>query len=211
MIGSGGVAVTEIKLATGSRSITPSGGRLAGLLEVRDEVIPRYIARLDEIAGTLVESVNEIHRSGFGLDGLDGRDFFDPSKTTAASISVAEGIAGDPSLIAASADGSPGNADGALAVAGLRLEGIFGDSNATADEYYSSVIGELGIESSRASDNKHNQGLLGDEITTRRESVKGVSIDEEMTNLVASQHAYQAAVKLVSVIDTLMGSVIEMI
>jgi flagellar hook-associated protein 1 FlgK len=211
MIESGGQSVSEIRLNLGSRAICPAGGRLAGLLESRDEIIPRYMANLDELAGTLVEAVNEVHRSGFGLDGLGGRDFFVPSNTTAASICVAGDIVSDPGLIAASADGSQGNNNNALAIAGLRLESLFGDSNATSEEYYSSIVGALGIEAARAANDTEAQDLLVEEIATRRESVKGVSIDEEMTNLVASQHAYQAAVKLVSVIDELMGSVMDMV
>jgi flagellar hook-associated protein 1 FlgK len=205
--GDANLAVTDIRLGSGTRSIRPTGGKLGGLLESRDDVIPRYMARLDEIAQTLVEKVNEVHRAGYGLDGTSGVDFFDPTKLTASTMRLSDSILNDNRLIAASTDGSPGNVDNALAISDLRLEGIFGREGETSDEFYSSVIGELGIEASRATTAKDGQELLLREIDTRRESVKGVSIDEEMTNLVASQHAYQAAVKLVTVIDELMETI----
>jgi flagellar hook-associated protein 1 FlgK len=204
--GDGGIRVTDITLGAGARVIHVTGGKLAGLLECRDRVIPRYMSQLDEIAKTIVERVNEVHRAGYGLDGSTGRNFFDPAGLTASTIRVSQSILDDGTLIAASSDGTSGSNANALAIADIRLEGLFGAEGATCEEFYSSLIGDLGIEASRATDEKNGQELLLTEINTRRESVKGVSIDEEMTNLVASQHAYQAAVKLVSVIDELMNT-----
>jgi flagellar hook-associated protein 1 FlgK len=207
--GNGGLALTEIRLANWDRSFRPTGGKLAGLLESRDQVIPEYLARLDEFARTIATEVNRAHLLGYGLDGQNGRHFFDPSGPTAATIKVTESICDNLDLIAASADGSPGNGDVALGICDLRLQGLFGEEGATADDYYGSLVGDLGIRASRAAADKESQNLLVTEISTRRESVKGVSIDEEMTNLVASQHAYQAAVKLVTVIDDLMGTIMD--
>jgi flagellar hook-associated protein 1 FlgK len=154
-----------------------------------------------------VEEVNRIHRTGFDLSGSAGGDFFDPDRVTAASIRLSDAILGDSSLLAASSDGTPGNGTTALAIADLRLAGIFGTEASSSEDYYASLIADLGIEAERATDHKESQKLLVTEIQTRRESVRGVSIDEEMTNLVASQHAYQAAVKLVTVIDSLMETI----
>jgi len=205
------MVVHDIVLGNGDHAIRLTGGKLAGLIESRDVTIPEYLDRLNYMARTLVEKINELHRLGYGLDGTTGIDFFDPDGITAATISVAHDIVNDSRLIAASTDGTPGNADNALAIAGLRLEAIFGSEGATAEEYYSAIVGDVGIESSRAAAQREAQELLVNEIENRRESVKGVSLDEEMTNLVASQHAYQAAAKLVSVIDNLMGVVMELL
>ncbi len=205
------LVVHDLVIGNADHRLKINGGKLAGLIESRDEVIPGYLEKLNYMAKTLVEKVNEVHEAGYGLDGTSGIDFFEPDNITAATISISEDVLNDPRLIAASNDGTPGNADNALAIAGLRLEGIFGSEGATAEEYYSSIVGDIGIASSRASNQREAQGLLVSEIDNRRESVKGVSLDEEMTNLVASQHAYQAAVKLVGVIDNLMGIVMEML
>ncbi len=206
-----GMVVHDLILGNSDHVLNLGGGRLSGLLESRDEIIPEYLERLDHMARTLVERINQVHRAGYGLDATTGIDFFDPDGITAATISVSDDLLNDPRMVAASLDGTPGNADNALAIAGLRLEGIFGSDGSTAEEYYSSIVGDLGIASSRASSQRESQELLVNEIDNRRESVKGVSLDEEMTNLVASQHAYQAAVKLVTVIDNLMGVVMELL
>jgi len=201
------IVITDVTLGAGDRPIRITGGRLGGLLESRDSILPGYVSRLDEIALTVVEEVNRVHRSGFDFAGRAGRDFFDPDGLTAANIRVSDALKADANLLAASADGSPGNGATALAISDLRLAGVFGPEGASAEDYYASLIADLGIEAERAGDNKEAENLLLTEIETRRESVKGVSIDEEMTNLVASQHAYQAAVKLVTVIDDLMETI----
>ena len=179
-------------------------------LQSRDEILPKYRENLNEIARAIVASVNSSHRSGYALDGTTGRDFFDPTGVTAETIDVSAIILGDVSLIAASTDGSVGNGDNALAIAALRHAGITADGS-TIDDYYASVVGSLGIESQTASINREREELLILEIETRRESVKGVSIDEEMTNLIATQHAYEAAAKLVSVVDEMMDTILSML
>jgi flagellar hook-associated protein 1 FlgK len=209
--GSDGVVVSDVTIGSGERVVSIQGGRLGGLLESRDRDIPHYLGHLDDLAATVVARVNEVHRSGYGLDGSGGRDFFDPSGVTAETISVSDAIAVGENLdlIAASADGTPGNSEIALAIADIRLERIFGSDSGTSKDYYSAVVGELGSEVSSATTEKEGRALLLQETDTRRESVKGVSIDEETTGLLASQHAYQAAVKLVSVVDELMENLLQ--
>lgn len=209
--GDNNVVITEITLAAGDRPIRVTGGKLGGLLQSRDNTLPGYLARLDEMAATMVEEVNRVHRTGFDSHGVAGGDFFDPDRLTAASIRVADALLSDSNLLAASADGTPGNGAVALAISDLRLAGLFGAGSATAEDYYGALIADLGIESERASDNEEAENLLLTEIDSRRESVKGVSIDEEMTNLVASQHAYQAATKLLTLIDDLMQTLLTTI
>jgi flagellar hook-associated protein 1 FlgK len=201
-----GIAVSQVTIGRGSRTIRPAGGKLAGLLEMRDDTITRYQSQLDQIAKALVENVNAIHRTGYGLAGQTGTDFFDPAGTTASTIKVSDAILADLSLVAASADGTVGNSDIALGIGDLRLAALIGD--ATVDDYYGSVVGSLGIESARVSDEKESQALMLEEINTRRESIKGVSLDEETANIIAAQHAFEAAAKMVSVIDSLMSTLI---
>ncbi len=205
-----GIAVKEVRLGEIRRPITPTGGKFGGVLRSRDEILPKYRENLNEIARSLVASVNAAHRTGFALDGTSGRDFFDPTGVTAETMDVSSIILGDVGLIAASSDGSVGNGDHALAIAGLRHAAITADGS-TLDDYYGSVVGSLGIESESASINREREELLVLEIENRRESVKGVSIDEEMANLIAAQHAYEAAAKVINIIDEMMDTIISML
>jgi flagellar hook-associated protein 1 FlgK len=203
-----GVSLAEVRLASQTRALSPTGGKLAGLLESRDSILPSYMTKLDQLASALVQNVNAAQRLGHDLDGAAGGDFFDPSRTTASTIRVSSAVLDNTDLIAASSDGSPGNGDNALRIADLRLQGLVGEEDATIDDYYNAMIGSLGVESASARNQKETESLLLGEISNRRESVKGVSLDEEMTNLIATQHAYQAAVKMVSVVDELMTSLL---
>ena len=72
-------------------------------------------------------------------------------------------------------------------------------------------VGSLGIESETASIEREREELLVLEVEARRESVKGVSIDEEMTNMIAAQHAYEAAAKVITVVDEMMDTIISML
>jgi flagellar hook-associated protein 1 FlgK len=204
-----GIAVSQVTIGRGTRVIRPAGGKLAGLLEMRDDTITRYQSQLDEIAEALVTNVNAVHRTGYGLDGQTGTNFFDPAGTTASTIKVSHAVMEDLSLVAASGDGTVGNSDIALEIADLRLAALIGD--ATVDDYYGSVVGSLGVESARVSDEKESQALMLEEIETRRESIKGVSLDEETANMIAAQHAFEAAAKMVSVIDSMMSTLISTI
>jgi flagellar hook-associated protein 1 FlgK len=206
----GGVAVKEVRLGDMHRPIAPAGGKFGAVLRSRDEILPRYRENLNEMARSIVEAVNTAHATGYGLDGTAGRDFFDPAGVTAETIDVSALILADPGLIAASSDGAVGSGDNALAIAGLRNTAITADGS-TIDDYYASVVGSLGIESETASINREREELLLLEIENRRESVKGVSLDEEMTNLIAAQHAYEAAAKLVNVVDEMMDTILSML
>ncbi len=206
-----GIVISSIRLGEDGREIRPTGGKLGGLLECRDTTLPSYISSLDELARAIVEAVNSVHRLGYGLDGTTGVDFFDPEGVTADTISVSDTILNDIDLIAASSDGTVGNGENALNIAALRYQAIAGGGSTTVDDFYSSLVGTLGLESSTAASHKQNEELLLQEVNARRESVKGTSIDEEMTNLIAAQHAYQAATRLVSVIDELLTTMLTTI
>lgn len=83
-------------------------------------------------------------------------------------------------------------------------------SNATADNFFNSMIAKLGVDSGQAQKMVKNQGALLDQLENTSEAVSGVSLDEEITNLIQYQSAYQAAAKLINVIDEMMTTVINL-
>ena len=91
-----------------------TSGKLNGLITLRDTTIPGYQTKLDTIASTLITSTNTAHAAAFDLSGTAGGTFF--TGTSAATIGVNAALVTNPALIAASANGQPGNADGALAM-----------------------------------------------------------------------------------------------
>jgi len=116
-------------------------------------------------------------------------------------------ISGNYQLVAASSTGAPGDGEIALRIAQLR------DSNfvngAKPDDYYRGVISRLGAERQEAQRIAENQSLLVDQLNMRKESVSGVSLDEEMTNLIKYQHAYNAAASLIRTLDEMLDTVVN--
>ncbi|UCF93821.1 MAG: flagellar hook-associated protein FlgK [Desulfobacterales bacterium] len=190
-----------------------AGGKLKGWLEVRDVVIEDYAARLNGLAQTFITEVNGLHASGFGLDALNptGNDFF--TGTDAADIEVNPGIVSDNNLIAASSTlaGVPGDNSNAIAIANLQHSLTMNGNTATFGSYYHSLVSEVGHKVQEAGSYYDHQAEMMVYLDNRRESVSGVSLDEEMANLVKFQSAYDAAAKLITTADELMQTLLNML
>jgi len=184
-----------------STEFEPLGGELRALLEVRDDVLPSYLSDLDVLAATFVSEVNALHSSGYGLNGSTGIDFFDPG-STAGTMSLTPEILQDLDNIAASSGGEPGDGSNALAMAQLRDAPLIG--GATLTDYYATLLSRLGIDARAAASRSENQSYLKSQVELQRESVSGVSLDEEMAGLLRYRHAYNAAARYVSVVDTML-------
>jgi flagellar hook-associated protein 1 FlgK len=85
------------------------------------------------------------------------------------------------------------------------------DNTATFDDYYNSLVSDIGNEMQKAAINFDHQSTIITQLNNHRESISGVSLDEEMINLVKFQHAYEAATKLISTLDELLNTVINMV
>ena len=185
-----------------------SSGRLRGLIDARDQTAAGLQTSLNTIASQLVTQVNTQHRLGYGLDGSTTQDFFTASGTTAATISVA---LTDRRQIAASstATGVPGNNVNALAVSTLQTTALSGLGNATLQSYYSAMAGGFGSTLQGVQDNLQGQELLHDQLQAHRAEVSGVSMDEELINLLKYQRAFQAASKLITTSDEMLQTILS--
>ncbi len=193
-----------------------SGGRIQGLLEAKNDIIPYYQSKLDQLALAVRDKVNAQHQAGVDMNGDQGGAFF--TGTGAADLAVHAALKGDPNLIAAgmppsgsSTGPTPGDGRNALIIAQLKdaLTMVGDPPTASFRDFYGSVITELGLqtqESSRASD-VYN-GVL-EQQQMRRDAVSGVSLDEELMQLIRYQAAYDAASRLVSVMDEMLDRLIN--
>jgi len=183
-------------------------GRLKGLLDVRDQTIPSLRASLDTLASEVVTQANQQHRLGFGLDGSTNQDLFVPTGTTAGTIAVS---LADVRQIAASstAAGVPGNSANALTLAGLRNRDIAPFGNVTFQEYYSTIAGSFGSIAQGADGNLRAQKILHNQLTSHRASISGVSMDEELANLLQYQRSFEAASRMIVVADELFQTILS--
>ena len=188
-------------------------GQLAGLMETRDKIIPNYMSDLNDLSRTIVEQVNNLHRSGFGLDGSTNIDFFDPSFTDAVNIRLNVDVTNNINKIAASDSNDPdavyGNGNLAAAIYDLRGAAVLEGGTTTINDYYTSLIGKVGVEAREASSFNANYELLLSQIDNQRQSIQGVNLDEEVTNMVKYQHALDAASRVITTMDEALDTIIN--
>jgi len=187
-----------------------ASGELSALLTVYNDDVPALLERLDTLAVTLAEQVNALHRNGFNLSGITGLDFFASTTEGASSIAVDSTIAANVDLVATSdALGESGNGNIAKALADLADKNVIG--NQTAGEYYRALVGTLGNRVQETIFLGNNQKKIVEHLEMQRQSVSGVSLEEEMTHMVQLEQAFTAASRLVSTADELMRTVLQLI
>ncbi|MGH2949149.1 MAG: flagellar hook-associated protein FlgK [Solirubrobacteraceae bacterium] len=172
---------------------SPSG-RLGGLLEVSKPggTLDGYLTALDGVATSLHDVVNAAY----------GAAFFEIGPGPAAgSLRVAAALEADPRLVDAGT-GGPGSNDVALAVSQLR-------DHASVDQAYRAFVAQVGSEVREAVRQAGNAQVLTNAVENRRQSVSGVSLDEEMSNLVRFQRAYQASSRAMSTMDEMLDVLIN--
>lgn len=134
------------------------------------------------------------------------------------TVGVNAALKANPNLISSGYtdnDGkvAPGANDIARAIANLQdkvIANIGGSGvDTTMDSYYSSLVAQVGVDVQNAANNEKFNNTILTQYTQRKESVSGVSLDEEMSDLLKYQHAYQAAAKLIAICDEMMQTLLS--
>jgi flagellar hook-associated protein 1 len=176
-------------------------GMLGGLMEVRSDTIPDTLAQIDELATSIIENVNSIHRTG-----PSRIDFF--SGSGASDMALSADIQDNLANLNSSTSGLPGDNDVAIAISDLRNRKILNDNNHTPAEYWNSVVGHVGIINREAQFQEEGFSLTTEALEQERASQSGVSLDEEMGNIIIAQQAYMAAVKLYEIAAEMMDALL---
>lgn len=303
-----GTSMTQVGLrfADSKKPYNPQGGEIKGLIEVRDVIVPEFQKKLDTLALALVKDINQLHVSGYNLNGYSGNNFFNPDTTGASDIKLSAEILSDVKNIAAASGGEalpgvtntflagthnavlpalqlnrdtlapptpasnilrgsvnvraggillkedsdynidyrngtilmlnagynaqdltvdfqyrtggfsgPGDNSNSIAIAKLRGEltmnpDVLGNDSATYTEFYSSVIGNLGLSKNEADSNLETRNFLVSQYESQQDSISGVSLDEEMADLIKYQHTYQAAARLISLANEMLDTLLQM-
>jgi flagellar hook-associated protein 1 len=169
------------------------GGRLGGLLDVSKPggTLEGYLTSIDTIATALATTVNTTY----------GGTFFTTGTPAGATLSVDAALQANPNSVVAGSGGS-GSRDIAQAVARLR-------DNASVDGAYRAFVAQVGAHVREAARQEGNAQMLTDAVENRRQSVSGVSMDEEMSNLVRFQRAYQASARAMSTMDEMLDVLVN--
>lgn len=304
-----GTSVNQIgiRVAETRNEFKPISGQIKGLIESRDVIIPKYQEKLDTLARSLVEKVNQLHRTGYNLNGYTGIEFFDSRTTGASDIQLSASILTSVQNIAAASGGElhtatqntlaagghnfgatpqqlfrdptlaapvearnvvkgtaivsspdavltegtdyvidyingtiqmlhagydsvdlrvdfqyrsggfqgPGDNTNSVAIAKLRSDmtmvpDLHGNYTSTFTSFYSAFIGELGLNRNEASASLETRQFLIEQYESHQDAIAGVSLDEEMGNLIKYQHTYQASARLISTIDQMLDVLLNM-
>lgn len=191
-----------------------TGGSIGGCLEIRDGMIEELKDDANQMAYTLVKTVNDLHVQGFDMYSRKAGLLFnlpDGVKDAAASIAVDEGVLADPGRIAGAAQArSPGDNRIAAAISKVQGEGLLNDNSNTLDEFYNSMVGKVGIATKRAMSGQDNQKNIVAQLSNIRESISGVSLDEEATKMIEFQKSFDASARLIRTADEMFDTVLNL-
>lgn len=192
-----------------------TGGEIGGLLQVRDEICNGLLDDMDTLAGSLASEVNHAHAQGYDRMGRTGVALFDlgapDGYDVSSRIKVNDAIMEDVGLIAAAGQpDAPGDNRVANILSGLQYRQVMDDGTATFDDFYNSVVGRIGIETQRSNSAQESQKDILAQLKNVRESISGVSLDEEATKMIEFQKAFDASARLVRTADEMMDTVLNL-
>jgi flagellar hook-associated protein 1 FlgK len=190
---------------SGAQDLTTSlsGGSLGGLIQIRDQEIPSISSSLDQLAAGLSTNINAANAKGTDLNGAVGGNIFATPPVggvgAAATLTV---TMTNPSLIAASSDGTVGS-NGNLANLSAVATGLLANGQ-TPINSYANLVSQVGSDTSNTSADADSSSLILQQLNDENGSISGVSLDEEASNLIQYQTAYQAAAHVVSTVNLLL-------
>lgn len=205
-------------------------GKIQALLEARDEIIPGYQDDFFQFMKTFTDSINRIHYQNFAANGETHINFFtpmpdklgnSPQDDALLKLAINPDLLNDHSLLATAGldmthfaetgelrSQGAGDNTGALELAQVRFDPVFNDGSNLLDRY-SQIFVELGIKGQATKASQFTQSQIMLNLTNRRESISGVSLDEEMTNLVKYQHGYSAAARMINTVNQMLDVLVN--
>ena len=203
------------KIADGGSTFPVHGGALAGAFDT-SQAISTTASRLDAFADGLRSGVNGLFATGKTANGTTGAAFFaepTPPATaiTALNLKVADPIAADANAIPSGTSGLSGDGTLAAQISGLRDAKVASLGNVTLGGYYADLVSDVGGQTAAAQDSVDTQDSVVKQIDAQISGTDGVSMDDEMANLLRFQRAYQAAAKALSTFDAMSETLIGML
>lgn len=196
---SGGVDITS--------SLT--GGSLAGTLQIRDQEIPGVINQLDQLAAGFSNAINAANAQGYDLNGNAGGNIFTPPPAGVAGAAAGIQVAiTEPSLIAASSDGTSGSNGNLANLSAVATAPVAGGQSPI--DAYSNLVFQVGNTTANASADVDASNAILQQLQDQRGSISGVSLDEEAGNLVQFQTAYQASARVITTINSMLADAVNL-
>ena len=213
----GGTTYTGLAAATNvGINISADVNEQFSVIESSKNIVSDVRARLNALVSVLIRDVNYLHTSGktLGTNSTNGKDFFTVINTgkplEMGNIQLNSNLT-DLENIAASADGSSGDNTIALSIANFRNELAIQDTTGilSPDDYYRAIVLTIGNGGAEAKSIAESQSTLVSSADSTRTSISGVSMDEEMSNMMKYKFAYDASSRALNAIDEMMQTIIS--
>jgi flagellar hook-associated protein 1 FlgK len=205
----GANGLTQIAWDDGAE-FSATTGIVAGILDVRDRVIPEQMDQLNQTARALMDRVNELHAAGYGLDDSTGLAMFTYLPGEPALSMAVNAALDDPLKVAAATiTQAPGDGNNALAISNIYDELLMNGNTISLRQYNGERVTKMALEAKSAITAAANHKNVADALKNQLEEVGGVSLDEEAANMVKYQRAYQAAVRLMTAFDEMLDQMIN--
>jgi flagellar hook-associated protein 1 FlgK len=185
-----------------------TSGDLGGTIQQRDTTITGLLNQLDTLANQFGNAINAAQATGYDENGDAGQDLFTVSSTVAGSAATIKMATTDPSLIAASSDGTSGSSGNLANLSAVQTTAL--PSGQTPGGAYASLVYQVGSLTSNANAESTATTSSLAQLNDQLSSVSGVSIDEESANLITYQQAYEAAARVVSTLQDLFSVTMSM-
>ncbi|EGW36517.1 flagellar hook-associated protein FlgK [Desulfosporosinus sp. OT] len=206
---SDGNSIKGLQLGGSDLTLGENMGSLQADMNVRDTYLPDLQEKYDTLAAGIASAVNTIYGSGFFETSDDSTDFTASnisSSVVANDIVAGNGTSGDGGIAADIASLS----EGWSSISGTDLDDFKATYGTSLVDSYSTIVAQLGVDLQQATRMKEGQEALVANLTTQRETVSGVSLDEEMINLVRYQKGYAAAARVVTMMDDMLSTLLGM-
>ncbi|NLX19589.1 MAG: flagellar hook-associated protein FlgK [Desulfobulbus sp.] len=191
------------------------GGRMKGMFVIRDEFMSSLRNDLNTLARDFTEAINAEHRTGYGSDGVTDRNFFldmaslGPNDVPSRNVRV---VLTEVSQVAAAGNpaAAPGDNETALRIARLETGHTVAGTKDTFDSFYSKIVATVGIEAAR-----NRLALSGAKDATvqlenLRDGYSGVSLEEEMIDLIQFQRGFESSAKFLATVDEMINALLEL-
>jgi flagellar hook-associated protein 1 FlgK len=192
-------------------TVTPTKGELGATLALRDTIIPGYLAQVDALATTITTQVNAQHTAGFDLNGNPGIALLDPAATNAATFGLNPAIVNTTQIAASSNALLTGDNGNARLITQIHNQKLMTGGTLTFNGFVDGLVSKIGLDVMSSKTTVSQDEAFSKQLTSLRESNSGVSLDEELTNLIKYQRSYQASAKLITTATEMLDTVIGMI
>ncbi len=202
----------SVKLGSVDVSSTVTSGRVFAQQQIRDKFVPDYISKLDQLAYEITTEVNAIHSVSYDRSGNTGVNFFDPlasASSAARLIKLNSAISTDPTKIAAAKLVAGTDNQAATDIGNLTHKQVF--TGGSVIDQYRSLVFTIGNDTTNVGGELDHHAALLHQLRNRRDSISGVSADEETMDILRFQRAYQASASLIRIVDELLQTILSMV